>query len=260
MTSTLVDFRLDNGVAWITIKLPEKLNAVSFDVLAALEDAVERAAADDECRVVVITGAGEKAFVAGADISEIAEVGEEDGPDVVRRGQNLYNRIERLGKPVIAAVNGYAMGGGCELALACHIRIASSNALLGLPEVKLGLLPGYGGTQRLVRTIGSGRGLHLMMTGDPLTAEQALDWGLVTQVVELSELESTVSALAGKLARLAPLALQAILDSVIRGRDLPIQDGLDIEAEYFVRLCMSEDKAEGVAAFLEKRKPEFRGR
>lgn len=255
-----VTLETKHGVAWITINVPEKLNALSFDIISKLDRALDDVDDDPAVRVVVITGAGDKAFVAGADIKEIMALDEAASEQVVRSGHALMNRIENLVKPVIAAINGYALGGGCELALACNLRIASSNAMLGLPEVKLGLLPGYGGTQRLTRTIGSGRALHLMLLGDPISAQQAQDWGLVTLVVEPEDLQATVAKIAAKLARLAPLALSAIKDAVHSGRDLPIASGLDIEAEHFMRLCASEDMREGTSAFLEKRKPEFKGR
>ncbi len=260
MGSKLVDSRHEDGITWITINLPEKLNALSFDVIRQLEELFEAAAGDERTRVVVITGAGDKAFVAGADINEILNMDMSQAPEVVRRGQELMNTIENLGKPVIAAINGYALGGGCELALACTIRVASSNAMLGLPEIKLGLLPGYGGTQRLARVIGRGRALAMMLSGDPVPASQALDWGLVTQVVEPDALQEAVAKLAGRLANAAPLSVRSICDAVYRGADLGLAEGLAIEAAHFVDLCASEDMREGTSAFLEKRKPDFRGK
>jgi len=255
-----VESRHHDGVAWLTINRPEKLNALNFDVIAELEKLLAEAAEDADTRVVIITGAGERAFVAGADIAELSDLAPEDAHRVIGRGQALMNRIENLGKPVIAAVNGFALGGGCELALACTIRVASSNALLGLPEIKLGLMPGYGGTQRLTRTVGRGRALEMMLTGEPVSAARALEIGLVTTVVEPDALQETAAALAGRLARSAPLAIRSICEAVNRGADLAMEEGLAIELRQFATLCGSEDMREGTSAFLAKRKPKFAGK
>jgi enoyl-CoA hydratase len=248
------------GVAWIVIDNQEKLNALNSQVIEELFAAMEEVAGDPEAKVVVLTGAGDKAFVAGADIGELQSLDNRSFGRLGRRGQDLMNQIEDLSKPVIAAVNGYALGGGCELAMACTLRIASSNALLGLPEVKLGLLPGYGGTQRLTRLVGSGRALHMMLTGDPINAEQASMIGLVNQVVEPEALEETVAKLAGKLAESAPLAMRGIMRAVNEGAGLSRDEGLEIEVIEFVKVLSSEDMVEGTTAFLEKRKPRFSGR
>lgn len=249
----------ENGVTTLTINRPQKLNALDRDVIGALESAFQAAADDPATRVVVLTGAGPKAFVAGADIGELRDLGDDQARAFVERGLALMARIENLGKPVIAAINGFALGGGCELALACTMRIAADTARLGLPEVKLGLIPGYGGTQRLARLIGRGRALHLMLTGDPVTAEAALAQGLVTAVVPADELTAHVAGLAKSLAAGAPLAMAAIMDSVNTGADLPLADGLAVETDRFVAVCGSEDMREGTAAFLEKRRADFKG-
>ena len=259
MTDTFVQTSVSDGVMTITIDRPEKLNALNQVVLAQLRSAIEVAADLDEVRSVVITGAGPKAFVAGADIDELRSWDAKLWPGFIRQGHELMDSIENLGKPVIAAINGFALGGGCELALACHIRIASSSALLGLPEVQLGLMPGYGGTQRLSRLIGRGRALEMMLSGKPLNAEQARDCGLVNQVVEPEELMAAAGKLAAKLARSAPCAMKSILEAVLDGAETSQVKGLELEAELFAGLLDTQDMREGTAAFLEKRKPEFKG-
>jgi len=259
MSERFVNRRHADGVAWITIDRTAKLNALNASVIEGLEEAFAAASDDPEVRVVVLTGAGDKAFVAGADIGELQGLDSASAAALSRRGHGLMNRIENLGKPVIAALNGYALGGGCELALACTVRVASSRAMLGLPEAKLGLMPGYGGTQRLARLAGSGRALFMMLTGEPVTAQQALEYGLVSWVVEPQELEARVAELAGRLAAGAPLAMQAIMHAVNRGADLPLAEGLELETGTFAGICESRDAREGTSAFLEKRKPDFRG-
>ena len=248
-----------DGVTTLTLNRPGKLNALNGSVIAALDQAFAALADDPQTRVVVLTGAGDKAFVAGADIGELRDLEPGEARAFLERGHALMARIEHLGKPVIAAINGYALGGGCELALACTLRIAAEHAMLGLPEVKLGLIPGYGGTQRLVRQIGRGPALHLMLTGEPVTAERARSFGLVNEVVPSGELTKHVAEFAGRLAKGAPLAMRGILDSVHGGADLPLKDGLAVEMECFEALCGSEDMREGTGAFLEKRRPAFRG-
>ena len=205
MTDTFVRTSIENGVMSITIDRQQKLNALNIDVVTQLQSAIDIAASQDDVRCVVITGAGSKAFVAGADITEIRKLDKDNMQSMTALGSGLMSSIENLGKPVIAAINGYALGGGCELALACHIRIASDNAYLGLPEVQLGLMPGYGGTQRLSRLIGHGRSLEMMLTGKPINADQARNYGLVNQVVEAGELLMTAGKLAATLARSAEL-------------------------------------------------------
>jgi enoyl-CoA hydratase len=260
MSGDYVKTTYENGVMLITIDRQDKLNALNSEVLKQLQSAFDDARQDDNVRCVVITGAGEKAFVAGADIAEIRSLDSTGVADILNTGHTLMNSIEQLGKPVIAAVNGYALGGGCELALACHLRIAANSALLGLPEVQLGLMPGYGGSQRLSRLTGNGRALEMMLTGKPVSAEQARDYGIVNQVTEPGELMAVTLKLASRLAASAPCAMRSIMDAVQKGTDTSLQNGLDIEAALFAGLFDTEDMREGTAAFLEKRKPEFKGR
>jgi enoyl-CoA hydratase len=260
MNDQFVRTATDGGVMHITIDRQDKLNALNRQVLTQLNSAFETASRSAETRCVVLTGAGSKAFVAGADIAEIRSLDAQGADSIVQQGHELMNLVENLGKPVIAAVNGYALGGGCELALACNLRIAASSARMGLPEIHLGLMPGYGGTQRLTRLIGRGRALEMMLTGKPVGAELALQYGLVNAVTEPEELETVVGKLAGKLARSAPLAMKGILQAVQNGADLGLPAGLDLEAQLFAGLFETGDMREGTAAFLEKRKPEFKGR
>ena len=260
MTDTFVRTGADNGVLNITIDRQEKLNALNFDVLSQLHSALETEARQQEIRCVVITGAGTRAFVAGADIAEIRDLDDEGLRKIINLGNGVMSRIENLGKPVIAAINGYALGGGCELALACHIRIASNTAQFGLPEVRLGLMPGYGGTQRLSRLIGHGKSLELMLTGKPISAEQAIDCGLVNKVVEPEDLLSVSGKLAATLAGAAPIAMKSILAAVLDGADTSLADGVELENKLFSGLFETADMREGTAAFLEKRKPRFKGR
>ncbi|MDE3103879.1 MAG: enoyl-CoA hydratase/isomerase family protein [Acidobacteriota bacterium] len=248
------------GVATITIHRPEVLNALNAATLAALEQAVARAAAAPEVRVLLLTGAGEKAFVAGADIRELAAVTPANAVAMAQRGQRVMDAVESCGKPVIACVNGFALGGGCELALACTLRIASSTATFGQPEVKLGILPGYGGTQRLPRLVGPAEALRIILTGAMVSAEEALRIGLVNEVVPPEQLMERAHALARSILAVAPQAVTACLQAVQQGADLPLRQGLDLEAELFGRLCRTQDKTEGTTAFLEKRKPQWTGR
>lgn len=244
----------------IEIDRPEKLNALDRLTIAELDRAFAQAAEEPEVRVLVLTGAGEKAFVAGADIEELSRLSPAEALAIARQGQAMMRRIETLGKPVIARIQGYALGGGLELAMACHLRVASRQARLGQPEIKLGLLPGFGGTQRLVRLIGRGPALEMLLTGEPIEAERAQALGLIQRVVEPERLDAEVEALAQRLAASAPLALAAILDAVIRGNEAALELGLDYEAQAFGVIAASEDMREGTRAFLEKRKPEFKGR
>ena len=259
MTDQFVITASDAGIMHITIDRQDKLNALNKQVLAQLLNAFESAAHDPGVRCVVLTGAGSRAFVAGADIAEIRSLDHDGVKQLVQQGHGLMTLIENLGKPVIASVNGFALGGGCELALACSLRIASSSALLGLPEVQLGLMPGYGGTQRLTRLIGRGRALEMMLTGKPVAADQAMQWGLVNAVAEPEELENLVNKLAEKLARSAPCAMRGILEAAGGGADLALPEALEFEAEKFTGLFETEDMREGTAAFLEKRKQGFKG-
>jgi enoyl-CoA hydratase len=253
-------YETKEGVGIITVNRPKVLNALSKATLDELEDAFKKALSDPSVSVVILTGVGEKAFVAGADINEIAELDFDSGKRFAQRGQDLLNLIENGGKPVIAAVNGFALGGGTELALACHIRIASNNARFGQPEVKLGIIPGYGGTQRLPRIVGKGRGLEMILTGEMIDAQRAYEIGLVNKVVELPKLMEEAFAMAKKIMAVGPLAVKCALEAVNRGLELTLADGLKVEADMFARACGSEDKKEGTSAFLSKRTPKFSGR
>ena len=246
-------------IAIVTVNRPDKLNALNIatrnDILTAFEQ-LER---DDEVRVVVITGAGEKAFIAGADINEFA------GMTAIKqrtlmKGRRAFDSVEDFPKPVIAMINGFALGGGCELALSCDIRIASSKAKLGQPEIKLGIIPGGGGTQRLTRLIGEGKAMELILTGDMISAEEARQLGLVNHVFEPEELESKTMELANKIADMSPVALAMAKAAVKNAARLDLRAGLEAEVDLFALCFSSEDKEEGVRAFIEKRKPEFRGK
>jgi enoyl-CoA hydratase len=232
-------------------------NAISAAVIAGIREVLDAAVASDDCRVLVITGDGERFFAAGADVSEFATSGAEG---IAGSGQSLTSEIEGCRLPVIAAVNGVAFGGGCEVALSCDLRIASSNARFGQPEIKLGIIPGWGGTQRLPRLIGRTAATELLLTGDPIDAERALALGLVNAVVAPGELQDKVFELAGRIASQAPLAVAAIKQAVHTGIDVPIHDGLDAERVEFTRVFDTQDAREGVSAFLEKRPPTWQGR
>lgn len=247
-------------VALITINRPKVLNALNRRTLEELDAAVAEAIADAGVRVGILTGAGEKSFVAGADINELAQQTPVAGRDYGLYGQAVLDRIESAPKPFIAALNGFALGGGCELALACHLRIASENARLGQPEVKLGIIPGYGGTQRLARLVGKGRALQLVLTGEQITAQQALAIGLVNEVVPLPDLIPEAENLAKKIAANAPLAVCFALEAVNRGLEMSQAEGLFLEATLFSLCCTTEDMKEGTRAFLEKRPAKFTGR
>ena len=246
-------------IATITINRPDKLNALNAQTKAELRQAFEQVKSDASIDAVVITGAGEKAFVAGTDIGELTALDAKTGKSFSEKGQILFRFIENLGKPVIAAVNGYALGGGMELALACHIRIASENAKFGQPEVNLGVIPGYGGTQRLARLIGKGRAMEMILTGDPIDAQEALRIGLVNKVVPTSDLMKTAEALAQKILSKGPLAVRVGLKAVNITDEANLTDGQALEASLFGLCCDSEDFKEGTAAFLQKRKPVFKG-
>jgi enoyl-CoA hydratase len=249
-----------DGFAVVTLNRPKVLNALNAALFAELDDAFRALASDDTVRAVILTGAGEKAFAAGADIGELAQVTAAEGHALAARGQSVLRRLETLGKPVIAAINGFALGGGCELAMACTLRIASERARMGQPEVKLGLLPGYGGTQRLPRLVGKSAALKLMLTGDMVGAEEAFRIGLVDEVVPAEALLPRAEALARLIAQQAPLAVAACLQAVDSGYDLPLTLALELEASLFGLACATDDKAEGTRAFLEKRAPVWRGR
>jgi len=251
----------DHGaVRTITIHRPDRLNALDSATLDALQAAADAAADDPAVRVVVLTGAGQKAFVAGADISEMSGLTPAQGRDFSLRGQRMMRRFETLPKPVIAMVNGFALGGGLELAMCCHLRIAADSAKVGQPEVNLGLIPGFGGTQRLLRLAGRAATLELCLTGAPVDAARALQLGIVNRVVPAAELEAETMKLADQLANAAPLALRGILDCVNVGGDCAIEEGLQYEAAQFGLVFSTDDMREGTGAFLQKRKPAFHGR
>ena len=243
------------GYLLLTIDHPPA-NAISRAVIAGLRDGIQRTHDDPGLRCVVITGSGTRFFAAGADIKEFREAGGE----AISEGQRLTLEIEGLRVPVIAAVNGIALGGGCEIALACDIRIAARSARFGQPEINLGIIPGWGGTQRLPRLIGRSRAMPLLYTGEQISAEQALEWGLVSQVVDPGELEQAAAALASAIASKAPLAVAATKAAVAVGLDKPIAKGLEDERQEFVHVFKSDDAVEGVAAFLDKRAPVWKGR
>jgi len=243
---------------WIIVNRPDKLNALNQLTISELDLAITEADRDEAVVAVVISGAGEKAFVAGADIGELATLGPVEAKAFSRRGQAVFDRIENLGKPVVAAVNGFALGGGCELAMACHLRVAARNAVFGQPEVKLGLIPGYAGTQRLPRLVGKGRGLEILLTGRNVSAEEAERIGLVNLVCDEGELVSTVDELLGRILANGPLAVSHCIEAVNHGLDLPFDDACLLEATLFGIGAASEQMREGTSAFLEKRKPAFR--
>jgi enoyl-CoA hydratase/carnithine racemase len=249
----------DGAVAVVTINRPAVLNALSIQTLDELRQVMLDLRNDDGVRAVVVTGAGPKSFVAGADIKELAQQTPVSLRELGRAGQAVFDLIELLGKPVIAAINGFALGGGCELAMACTIRLAADTARLGQPEINLGLIPGYGGTQRLARLIGQGRALELLLTGTPISAEEAFRIGLVNRVVPAGELMAAATALAAQLAAQAPVAARYIIEAVHRGQDVPLADGQAIEATLFGLAAATDDMREGTRAFLEKRKPTFKG-
>ena len=249
-----------DGIRTITVNRPDKLNALNSATLDALHQAFDEAAADAAVRVVVLTGAGEKAFVAGADISEMNGLTPVEGRDFSLRGQRMMRRIERMPKPVIAAVNGFALGGGLELAMCCHLRIAADTAKVGQPEINLGLIPGFGGSQRLLRLAGRAATLELCLLGAPVTAERALQLGIVNRVVPAAELEAETLKVATQLAASAPLALRATLDVVNIGGECGIEEGLQYETAQFGLMFATDDMREGTRAFMERRKPTFTGR
>ena len=256
----MVSFDLRGSVAFVCLNRPEKLNALTRGGLAELKEAFERIARERDVRAVILTGAGERAFCAGTDIAELSELNVEGARLAAKRGQEVCDSVENCGVPVIAAVNGLAAGGGCELALACHLRLASERARFSLPETKLGVIPAYGGTQRLARATGSGRALELMLTGAEVSADEALRIGLVNRTVAHSQLIAEAESLALEIGSLAPLAIRACLKAVTRGLSLPLAAGLQLEAELFSQLFTTEDMREGTRAFLEKRVPVFKGR
>ena len=247
-------------LAIVTVNRPKVMNALNAQTVAEIDDCFSNLGKDPEVRAIILTGAGEKAFVAGADITEFVTWSPQLAMESALRGQAVFSRVENLGKTTIAAVNGFALGGGCELALSCTMRIASQNARLGQPEVKLGITPGYGGSQRLPRLIGKGMAMQMILTGDPMPAEEALRWGLVNQVVPLDQLLPTAEAIAKKIIANGPVAVAYSIKAVNRGLDMPQEEGLHLEATLFGLSFATADKQEGVQAFLEKRPARFAGR
>ncbi|NUR56803.1 MAG: enoyl-CoA hydratase [Acidobacteria bacterium] len=250
----------DGPVAVVTVNRPKVLNALNTQTLDELRRAILALKHDDSVRAVVLTGAGEKSFIAGADINELAVQTPTTGREHAMAGQHVLDLIEHMGKPVIAAINGYALGGGCELAMACTLRIAADTARLGQPEITLGIIPGYAGTQRLARIIGRGRALELLLTGDQISAPEAHRLGLVNRVVPAADLMRDARALAATLAAKAPVAVRYILEAVHKGLEMPFPQAQVFEATLFGLVASTEDMREGTKAFLEKRKPEFRGK
>jgi enoyl-CoA hydratase len=258
--SELVLVENAGGARTLTIHRPEKLNALNSEVMASLERELDAARTDESVGVLIITGAGEKAFIAGADIGELSKLSPVAGREHALRGQAIVARLETLGKPVIAAVNGYALGGGCELALACTIRIASENARFGQPEVKLGILPGYGGSQRLARLVGEGRAMQLCLTAEQIDAQEAWRIGLVNKVVPAGQAVAAAREMAKAILANGPVACRYVLEAIHRGLEMPLSEGLVLEATLFGLCAATSDMKEGMTAFLEKRPARFTGR
>jgi enoyl-CoA hydratase len=257
MVPSFVLSERNDGVVILRLNRPEKLNALSNEMIRELSDKLKQLESDVELRVVILTAEGDRAFCAGTDTDGLSEAA---AIEVSERGQKLRGQIESFPVPVIAAINGLAAGAGCELALACHLRVASSGATFSLPETKLGCIPDYGGTQRLPRKLGEGRVLEMMLTGKTITAEQAFDMGLVNRLSTSADLLTEARSLANDIAQLAPLAIRACLQAVSRGLELPLEKGLALETELFAALFATDDVREGTSAFLEKRSPKFSGR
>ncbi len=255
----ILKIEVENQIALLTISQPKVLNALNETTMEELESAFGNRLKEADVGAIILTGAGEKAFVAGADIKELAQLNPLDARLKALRGHELLELIEGFPKPVIAAVNGYCLGGGCELALACHLRIASENAQFGLPEVKLGLIPGYGGTQRLPRLVGKGRAMEMILSGESISAQEAARIGLVNSVVPREELIPKCRELAEKILRNAPLAVRYSIEAINAGLEMPLQEATRLEASFFGLSCATEDMREGTRAFTEKRKPQFKG-
>ena len=253
-----IKLSIDNHILTLTIDRPDSLNALNIKTIEEIREAVGDALMDDDVKGIIITGQGEKAFVAGADIKEIAELNEVNSRKFSENGQEVFGIIENSEKPIIAAVNGYALGGGCELAMACHLRVATENAKFGQPEVKLGIIPGYGGTQRLTHLIGKGKAMELLVTGDMISANDALSLGLVNYVVSNDDLIDTVNNLLSKILKQAPKAVANVVNCVNAAFDSEA-NGYQTEANNFMNCCRTEDFKEGTSAFLEKREPDFKG-
>ena len=250
----------DGAVAIVTINRPKVLNALNARTLDDLRRVVLDLTHDDGVRVVILTGAGEKSFVAGADINELAVQTPPGGREHALNGQHVFDVIENMGKPVVAAINGYALGGGCELAMACTLRLAADTATLGQPEINLGLIPGYAGTQRLSRLVGKGKAMELILSGAAIGASEAERIGLVNRVVPAAELMTEARKLAGQLAKSAPIAVRYIIDAINKGLEMPFAEASVFEATLFGLIASTDDMREGTTAFLEKRQPEFKGR
>jgi enoyl-CoA hydratase len=249
-----------NRIAYVTIDRPKVLNALNMATMEELRQVFTDLRDDKETRVVILTGGGEKAFVAGADINELAKNDPVQAKAYTHRGQAVLDLIENLSKPVIACINGFALGGGCEIAMACTMRLASENAKLGQPEVKLGIIPGYGGTQRLPRLVGTGLAMQMVLTGEMISAQEAHRIGLVNEVLPAAQLMARAEEIAGKIIGMAPLAIQYCMEAVNQGMNMTLQEGLFLEATLFGICCATEDKKEGTTAFLEKRAPNFQGK
>jgi enoyl-CoA hydratase len=256
MDYTTLKTTLEGNIFTININRPDKLNALNKTVLEELDAAIEEVYNDKNIKAVIITGAGEKAFVAGADISEFTNVKDDEGEALAKKGQDVFFKIENCPKPVIAAVNGFALGGGCELAMACHFRLASTNAKFGQPEVNLGLIPGYGGTQRLTMLVGKGKAMELMMTGSMIDAEEAKSLGLVNYVESPENLLTKAKEILNTILTKSPLAISKVIEAVNFYFN---KEGFNKEAQLFGEVFLSDDKKEGTSAFLEKRKPVFKG-
>jgi enoyl-CoA hydratase len=255
-----IRYELRPPIAVVTLDRPKVLNALNLQSMSELEWVFLEIQQNPNVRVVLITGAGDKSFVAGADIRELASLSAQEGERVATRGQRVFSLIENCGKPVIACINGFALGGGCELALACTLRIAAKNARLGQPEVKIGIIPGYGGTQRLPRLIGKGAALKMILTGEAISADEAFRLGLVDEIVAPDQLLVRAEQIAQTIAGMAPLAVRDSIRAVNAGYDLPLASGLELEASLFGLACSTSDKAEGTKAFLEKRAPNWNGK
>src|SRR5580693_327611 len=260
MTYENILYEKKNSIAYVTVNRPKVLNALNMATMEELRTAFTDAKNDASIRAAILTGSGEKAFIAGADIGELAKQDAVSGKEYTHRGQSVLDLIENLGKPVIACVNGFALGGGCEIAMACTMRLASENAKLGQPEVKLGIIPGYGGTQRLPRLVGKGRAMQLILSGEMITAQEAHRIGLVNEVTAPADLIPRAEAIAAKIIANAPLAVQYAMEAVNKGMEMTLAEGLYLEAVLFAVACATEDKKEGTAAFLEKRAAAFQGK
>jgi len=260
MTFETLRVDVKDGIATVTVSRPDKLNSLDTQAIAELHRAALELKADASVKGVIVTGAGPKAFVAGADIGELSRQGPLDGRERALRGQAAFDAFATMGKPVVAAVNGVALGGGCELAMACHLRIASENAKFGQPEVKLGITPGYGGTQRLPRLVGSGRALHLLLTGAAIDAAAALRIGLVTKLVPRDQLAAEAETLLRTILANGPVAVALVIEAVRRGTEMTLEEGLKLEADLFALVSATEDMHEGTKAFVEKRPARFSGK